>query len=95
MEMPLRRFHESTDTQRDTRLTGGITEDGKHDNHHARLTAYGAYWSIQRTWTSKGSITALSLRGQKIFKMDSVGEYEIQGAIMLNEIKGHNNLNTT
>ena len=46
---------------------------------------YGAYWkrwSKQRTWTSKGSITALSLRDQKIFKMNNIGEYEIHEAIL-------------
>ena len=34
------------------------------------------------TWTSKGSITALSLRDQIIFKMNEIGEYEIHEAIL-------------
>ena len=58
----------SPDLQAALRRTGNMTI--------TRLTAYGAYWkrwSKQRTWTSKGSITALSLRDQKIFKMNNIG----------------------
>ena len=50
-----------------------------------RLKAYGAYWkkwSAQRKETSKGHITALALREQKVFRMDSTGDYEIHGAIL-------------
>ena len=50
-----------------------------------RLTAYGAYWkrwSKQRTWTSKGNLTALSLREQKVFRMGHFGDYEIHDAII-------------
>ena len=67
----------SPDLQAALRRTGNMTI--------TRLTAYGAYWkrwSKQRTWTSKGSITALSLRDQKIFKMNNIGEYEIHEAIL-------------
>jgi hypothetical protein len=50
-----------------------------------RLMTYGAYWrkwSKQRIRTNKGHLTALSLREQKIFKMNAIGEYEIHEEIL-------------
>ena len=44
-----------------------------------RLMTYGAYWKkwvAQRKWTSKGNLTALSLREQDVFRMDDFGEYD-------------------
>ena len=50
-----------------------------------RLMTYGAYWkkwSAQRVWTSKGHLTALTLREQKVFSMNNIGEYEIHEKIL-------------
>lgn len=69
--------HTNPDMQAAIRRVGTLTV--------TRLTAYGAHWkrwSAQRMWTSKGHLTALPLREQKVFRMESTGEYEIHNAIL-------------
>ena len=46
---------------------------------------YGAYWkkwSAQRKWTTKGHLTALSLREQTVLRLEATGDYEIHNAIL-------------
>ena len=50
-----------------------------------RLMTYGATWhtwSSQRVHTSRGHLTALALREQRVFKMNGVGEYTIHEEIL-------------
>tara|TARA_B110000046_G_scaffold118207_1_gene125009 strand:+ start:2316 stop:6662 length:4347 start_codon:yes stop_codon:yes gene_type:complete len=59
-----------------------------------RLMTYGAFWrkwSKQRILTNRGHITALSLRERRVFKMNSIGEYEVHEEIM--KLAKHNHEN--
>ena len=69
--------HDNPDMQAALKRIGTITV--------TRLMTYGAYWrkwSAQRKWTTKGHLTALSLREQTVLRLEATGDYEIHDAIL-------------
>ena len=79
MEVCARGNHQGADQQRKPRHRSSPRTNGS--DVHRKADDLRRKWPNQRIQTRRGHLTALSLREQKVFKMDAIGKYEIHEEI--------------